>query len=119
MTFLPLPELLAIHGRAYTGKDELAAHLATAHGYQPIRIAQPLEDGLVRLLGHRIDHPHRTRDKEAPIPGLGRSWRQLIQIQGAMGPRHLRPRRADPGGPGTRPPRPRHPPSHHRRAPSP
>jgi hypothetical protein len=74
--------MLGIAGKARTGKDELALYLTRTYNFTPVRIAQPLEDLLLRLLGDRIPEHYRTTNKEAIIPGIGQSWRQLMQAAG-------------------------------------
>lgn len=75
--------MLGIAGTAYSGKDELTKYLVATYGFIPIRIAQPLEDLLLSLYGERIPVHYRTQDKEGIIPGVGKSWRELMQTAGA------------------------------------
>ena len=75
------PLLIGIAGRARSGKDTAAQHLVNNHGFQAYAFADPLRDGLMHMFNLS---PCDLDDdkKEQPIPWLGKSPRELMQLLG-------------------------------------
>ena len=77
--------IVGINGRADTGKDTIAARLIEQHGFQVFAFATPIWAALEEV--GAIDE-HRLHDrtyKESPLPGIGKSPRQLAQEVGDYG----------------------------------
>lgn len=77
--------VIGIHGRALVGKDTSAIYLNRKFGMAPIAFADPIKKALVNLLGatYGLTFKHFHGElKEKPIPGLGRSPRELMQSFG-------------------------------------
>jgi hypothetical protein len=72
--------ILGIAGRARRGKDTVAKYLHEVHGFQQLAFADPLRDMLQAGLG--IETRYCTDEKEAVIPGIGASYRELMQTLG-------------------------------------
>lgn len=81
------PIIIGLTGRARVGKDTLADYLCINHGFTRLAFADPLRDALELGLG--IESHHLREDKEAIIPWLGVSGRQLLQTLGTEWGRDL------------------------------
>jgi hypothetical protein len=82
---LYLPDLVGLAGKAGAGKDTVAQYLERKHGYCVVSFAAPIRAMLMGLLGHVGQHSGWITErelKERPIPGLGRSYRELAQTLG-------------------------------------
>ena len=79
-----MPKLIGIAGKAQSGKTTAAEIAAALTGGVILPLAQPLYDMLEVLRSD--DWP---ADREQPIPGLGRSQRQLLQTLGTEWGRSL------------------------------
>jgi len=71
-------KLIGLIGRARVGKDTVAEHLCSHHGFMQYAFADPMKDMLEVVFGDRF----RTGDREAPIDWLGKSPRHLMQTLG-------------------------------------
>ncbi|WP_160286521.1 deoxynucleotide monophosphate kinase family protein [Pseudomonas knackmussii] len=75
------PLLIGLHGRARSGKDTAANYLATQFGLLVYAFASPLKAALMTML----NLPESALDgaaKEQPLPWLGKSPRELMQLLG-------------------------------------
>lgn len=74
--------LIGIAGKAGSGKDTVAEHLWTEHGFLRTAFADPLKAAAVEIFG--LSHNHFTDRtlKEAPMEFWGMSPRQILQIMG-------------------------------------
>jgi hypothetical protein len=82
---LRLPDLIGLAGKAGAGKDTAAHYLEQQHGYCIVSFAAPIRAMLMGLLGHVGQHSGWITErelKEKPIPGIGRSYRELAQSLG-------------------------------------
>lgn len=73
--------LIGITGRAGSGKDTAADHLAKAHRFMPVAFASPLRVMLQAGLGLTDEHFTQARKNES-IDWIGKSPRQLLQTLG-------------------------------------
>ena len=76
--------LIGLHGPAGAGKDTAADFLRT-WGFQALALADPIRWGLCAMLGEfGVDEQllNDRKTKEAVIPGLGKSPRELMQTLG-------------------------------------
>lgn len=86
------PILIGITGRARSGKDTLAAYLATRYKIERYAFAWPLKAGVRSMFG--LDGRHTDGDlKETPLDILGgKSPRQVMQTLGTeWGREHVAP----------------------------
>lgn len=88
--------VVGLHGLAGSGKDMLADYLAQRHGFTKLAFADPLRDMVAALLPHlgvQGDALNLLRHdrifKEADLPLIQRSPRQLMQTLGTEWGRHL------------------------------
>lgn len=77
--------LIGICGRARAGKDTSAEYLCRKYGLQQAAFAAPLK----AMLRAAFDADFDGGDREAPIPWLGKSPRQLMQLLGTEWGRSL------------------------------
>jgi hypothetical protein len=80
--------LIGLTGRAGSGKDTVANFLTGCQGFVRIGIADPMEAALLAMFagtGITAEHFNDRMLKEQPIPGIGRSGRQLKQTIGDWG----------------------------------
>jgi hypothetical protein len=76
-----MPQLVLLVGAGRTGKDTVGAYLKRRRGFARASFAKPLYDALQPLYGiSALDV--LDADKEAIIPRLGRSLRELVQHLG-------------------------------------
>lgn len=78
------PQLVGIAGKAGAGKDTLATMLALEHDYSITSFASPLKNCVSTLFGVDLHHFYDREIKEAVMPDIGLSPRQIMQ-QGADG----------------------------------
>lgn len=69
--------LIGLTGAARSGKDTLAYHLRMRHNFESMAFADPIKRGVCSTFGLTPDKP--DEDKEAIIPWLGKSRRELYQ----------------------------------------
>lgn len=80
--------LIGLAGAARSGKTTAAQHLATVHGLLHYALAQPLKQMLAQ--GFNLSDAHLEGAlKEQPLPWLGKSPRELMQLLGTEFGRHL------------------------------
>lgn len=73
--------LIGLHGLARTGKDTAARYLVAHYQLLAYAFANPLKDGL--MLMFQLTDAHLNGDlKEQPLPGIGKSPRELMQLLG-------------------------------------
>jgi hypothetical protein len=87
----PHPTLIGLTGLAGVGKDTVAAQLTT-QGFWCLGLADPIRTMIEALLQEVDADPEYTFEralKEAPIPGLGASYRHLAQTLGTEWGRNL------------------------------
>ena len=80
--------LIGLHGLARTGKDTAANYLAAHYALLSYAFADPLKHALEDMFGLSIAHLEGSL-KEQPLPGIGKSPRQLMQLLGTDWGRHL------------------------------
>jgi len=80
--------MIGLHGRARTGKDTAALYLAQKFGFCVSSFAEPLKDAL-RVMFSLTDEHIEGDLKEVPLPGLGKSPRDLMQSLGTEWGRSL------------------------------
>jgi hypothetical protein len=76
---MSFPHLIALHGRARTGKDTAGEYLADRYRYALMSFAGPLKAGLAAMIPGWETHLERKEDQ---IGWLGKSPRQLMQTLG-------------------------------------
>lgn len=76
----PKPMLILLVGAGRTGKDTIGDYLKTRHGFSKAAFAKPLYEALGVLYG--VSPVEWLADKDAIIPRLGRSPRELLQHLG-------------------------------------
>jgi hypothetical protein len=90
----PTPDIvIALAGRAGTGKDTAADYLEQHYGFARAAFAEPLKEMIEQLLTEAgLDHAwlHEPRLKNIVIPELGVSARQMMQTLGDWG-RNMHP----------------------------
>jgi len=74
--------LVGIAGLARTGKDTAALHIIDRHGFVEMAYAAPLKQGIGAMFGLTDAQLHGD-EKDAVIPWLGVSSRELCQRLGA------------------------------------
>jgi hypothetical protein len=82
----PTPIVIGLTGAAGAGKDTVADRLAaaaTAVGHSALRVsfADPIR-AMLSAMGVPAAYMHDRALKELPVPGIGRSYRQLAQTLG-------------------------------------
>lgn len=86
--------LIGICGKAGVGKDTAALYLCDRFGYHRVSWADPIRAMLGALLQYAGVSPDWMTDrgkKELPIPGIGKSYRELAQTLGTEWGRNLDP----------------------------
>ncbi|WP_312299161.1 deoxynucleotide monophosphate kinase family protein [Stutzerimonas nitrititolerans] len=73
--------LIGLHGLARTGKDTAAAYLTAQFALYSYAFADPLKAAIAQLFNLTHEHMEGTL-KEALLPGIGKSPRQLMQLLG-------------------------------------
>lgn len=75
-------KLIGLTGPAGCGKTTIADHLHDAHGFYSLSFAMPIKEALAAMLGVSIDRLENRQYKDAPLIGIGKSPRQLMQTLG-------------------------------------
>jgi hypothetical protein len=86
--------LIGLMGRAGTGKDTVRSILEQDFGAEGIAFADPIRSMLGALLsehGFSTEWMYQREKKEQPIPGLGFSYRHLVQTLGTEWGRSVDP----------------------------
>lgn len=73
--------LIGLHGLARTGKDTAASYLASDFALYSYAFADPLKAAIAQLFSLSQEHIEGGL-KEALLPGIGKSPRQLMQLLG-------------------------------------
>jgi len=81
-------KLIAIAGKARSGKDTVANRLITRHGFAGYSFAQPLKTGLQAIFGLSQEHVDGSL-KEEIVDWIGKSPRQMLQTLGTEWGRNL------------------------------
>ena len=82
--------IIGIAGQARSGKDTIARHLMTVHGFERYAFADPIKDVVCAMFGW--DHRHADGElKERMDPDLGFSPREAFQLFGTEFGRALNP----------------------------
>ena len=76
-----VPRLIGLHGPARSGKDTVGQMLVDGFGVQPLSFAEPIRNALRGMMNLTDVHFHGDL-KEAVMPWLGKSPRQLMQTLG-------------------------------------
>lgn len=80
--------LIGLHGLARSGKDTTAAYIAAHYAFLTYALAFPLKAALADMFN--LNQAQIEGDqKEVPLPGIGKSPRQLMQLLGTEWGRHL------------------------------
>lgn len=75
--------IFGLTGRAGSGKDSVAEILRRLYdGVVPMKFAQPLYEMVSAMTGMPVEYLQDRNLKEATIPGLGKSPRELLQSIG-------------------------------------
>lgn len=74
--------IIGLTGRAGAGKDSVAEILVDTAGVVPVKLATPLYEMVSAMTGLPVDQLMDRCMKEHPIPGIGKSPRQLLQSIG-------------------------------------
>jgi GTPase SAR1 family protein len=80
--------LIGLTGPARSGKTTVANHLSEEHFLASYAFANPLRDGIMAIFNLNPEDLEGDA-KEQPIPWLGRSPRQLMQLLGTEWGRHM------------------------------
>lgn len=84
-----LPPLIALAGKARTGKNTVAAFVQAQYGGYQYAFASPIRAMLKAGFNLDLDDSYWAQRKEEPIPMLGKSPRQLMQTLGTEWGRNL------------------------------
>lgn len=79
--------ILALHGRARSGKDTVGRYLEERYGFRRYAFADPIRDALRAAFG--LTDWHFDEGKELPVPPFGKSPRQMMQLFGTEFGRQL------------------------------
>lgn len=80
--------LIGLHGLAGSGKDSVADHLVDLYSFEKITFAKPIKEAAAALFGIGPEYWEDRDRKEAVIPWLGKSPRQVAQLLGTEFGRH-------------------------------
>lgn len=80
--------LIGLHGLARTGKDTAASYLADHYALLSYAFAEPLKAALAQLFSLTPAHLEGAL-KELPLPEIGKSPRELMQLLGTDWARNL------------------------------
>lgn len=75
-------KLIGITGKAQSGKDSIAKHLWSQHGFTRIALADPLKLAAQQMFALSRDQTWADEVKEDVIPYWGLSPRQIFQLLG-------------------------------------
>ncbi|MHA6478933.1 deoxynucleotide monophosphate kinase family protein [Stutzerimonas sp. KH-1] len=73
--------IIGLHGLARTGKDTAARYLAAHYALLSYAFAEPLKAAIMQMFNLTAEHIEGAL-KEEPLPGIGKSPRQLMQLLG-------------------------------------
>ena len=73
--------VIGLHGLARTGKDTAARYLAAHYALLSYAFAEPLKAAIMQMFNLTAEHIEGAL-KEEPLPGIGKSPRQLMQLLG-------------------------------------
>ena len=79
---MTLPPIIALAGRARSGKNTVANFIQAQYGGYQYAFAGPIRAMLKAGFNIDLDADHWTTRKEDPIPGIGKSPRQMMQTLG-------------------------------------
>lgn len=91
---MTIPRLIGLTGLAGSGKDTVRLMLEAEHDFYGIAFADPIREMITALLlqhGFGTHWMNERSMKEAPIDGLGVSYRELAQTLGTQWGRALHP----------------------------
>lgn len=74
--------LIGITGKSGSGKDEIARYIKHGFAFNHLTFAKPIKDMVAAIYGLDVDTLEATGFKEKPIPGIGKSLRELYQTLG-------------------------------------
>lgn len=74
--------LIGLTGAAGAGKGSVAHRLVMHHGFAEIAFADPLYDAVAAITGISVANLKDRAVKEQPIPWIGKSPRELLQLLG-------------------------------------
>lgn len=80
--------IIGLTGNTFSGKDTAGLYMAKAHNFALFAFADPIRDGLAAMLDIGVNDFSPER-KEAVIPWIGKSPRQLMQTLGTEWGRNL------------------------------
>jgi hypothetical protein len=83
------PPIIGIAGLAGTGKDTLADFIIAQYGGYKHAFAEPMRLMLRAGFGIDLSTPYWKANKENPIPALGKSPREMLQLLGTQWGREL------------------------------
>lgn len=86
--------LVGLTGRAGTGKATAADYLRRQRGYLAMSFEDParrMVESMMRDGGAPLSYARRHELKDLPIPGVGQSWRTLMQTLRVEWAQHLHP----------------------------
>lgn len=81
--------LIGLHGKKRSGKSTVTRYLVEQYGFGEVSFAAPLKRGLATMLGLDIQDLERDDLKEAVVPWLGKSPRDMMQTLGTQWGREL------------------------------
>lgn len=81
--------LIGLTGKAGCGKDTIASMLHMQHGFSKVSYAAPLKIAISSMLGVSLADLEDRYFKEATIPSIGKSPRQMMQTLGTEWGRNL------------------------------
>lgn len=73
--------IIGLHGLARTGKDTAARYLAAHYALLSYAFADPLKAAIMQMFNLTAEHIEGAL-KEEPLPSIGKSPRQLMQLLG-------------------------------------
>ena len=73
--------IIGLHGLARTGKDTAASYLVAQYALISYAFAEPLKAAIMQMFNLTAEHIEGAL-KEEPLPGIGKSPRQLMQLLG-------------------------------------
>ena len=74
--------IIGFAAKAYSGKGEATRFLTNCRSFKEIEFARPIKDALETMFDIDITTLEQTLGKEALIPGIGKSLRELYQTLG-------------------------------------
>ena len=83
--------IIGIGGKAMCGKDTVAAHLVTNHGFVKYSMADPLKEMVMYLFDMTYEQMYDTKQKEIVDPRYDKTPRWFLQYFGTDVCRKIRP----------------------------